>query len=73
MDDLYERRRFINYGHVCVMSLSVSHQTVLVTCARDNDLLKLFLDTGWHPCKKKKGDDAQKKFISETKGLKDRI
>lgn len=54
MDDLYERRRFINYGHVCVMSLSVSHQTVHVTCTRDNDLLKLFLDTGWHPCKKKK-------------------
>lgn len=51
----------------------VSHQTVHVTYARDNDLLKLFLDTGWHPCKKKKGDDAQKKFISETKGLKDRI
>lgn len=41
MDDLYERRGFINYGHVCVMSLSVSHQTVHVTCARDNDPIEV--------------------------------
>lgn len=59
MDNSYKRRRFINYGHVCVMPLSIcfSPQTVHVTCARDNDLLKLFLDTGWLPCHKK-GDDA---------------
>lgn len=75
MDNSYKRRRFINYGHVCVMPLSIclSPQTVHVTCARDNDLLKLFLDIpgGSHVTKKEMMQ--MKTFFSESKGLKNRI
>lgn len=45
----------MNAEDLSIMDMFVSCPlSVHVTCARDNDLLKLFLDTGWHPCKKEK-------------------